>query len=239
MKKKVLITGASSSLGLSIARKFAQKGYDLILLYNTNRAPVIELKSELENKTDTFIEIFKVDLENEDEIIKFASSLKDVDVLINNASYNDDDEMFKKSSCDFIKTYKINAIAPFLLAKHLKDTLIKNRGVIVNVSSTNGIDTMYQESVDYDASKAALINITKNLAKEFAPTVRVNAIAPGWINTSNTIDMEEKFKKVEMEKILLGRFSECEEIANVVYFLASDEASYINGSVLIVDGGRK
>ncbi len=123
------------------------------------------------------------------------------------------------------------------MSKCLYEKLRGVRGSIVNVASTNGIDTMYPESIDYDSSKAALINITKNLAKAFSPEVRVNAVAPGWINTSSTKDMRDTFRDDEEKKILLNRFAEVDEIAQVVYFVASDDASYINGAVLRVDGG--
>lgn len=239
MKKRVLITGSSSLLGEKIALKFSSCGYDLVLTYNQNGEDVLRLKQKIECNSGSFVDVFKVDLESEEDIGKLVKEVGEIDVLINNAAYNNDDEMFNKDSLDFIKTYKINAVAPFLLAKGFRSSLIKNKGAIVNVASTNGIDTMYKESIDYDASKAALINITKNLAKEFAPDVRVNAIAPGWINTKSTEDMEPKFRALEEDKILLGRFGECEEIAGAIYFLASKEASYINGTVLRIDGGLK
>ena len=110
-------------------------------------------------------------------------------------------------------------------------------GVIINISSTNGLNTYYPLSVDYDASKSGLISLTYDSAVEFAPYVRVNCIAPGWVNTEMNKDLEENFKKEESERILVKRFGEPGEIANVVYFLASKEASFINSEVIKVDGG--
>ncbi len=112
-------------------------------------------------------------------------------------------------------------------------------GKIINISSTNGIDTIYPYSIDYDASKAGLINMTKNLAIEFAPFINVNAVAPGWVDTGMNDDLSDSYLQSEMEKTLLKRFAEPEEIAEVVVFLASDKARYIDGETIRVDGGLK
>jgi 3-oxoacyl-[acyl-carrier protein] reductase len=115
----------------------------------------------------------------------------------------------------------------------------KKWGRIVNVSSTNGINTYYPVCFDYDASKAALISLTHNLAIEFAPYVTVNAIAPGFIGTESELkEMDEEFIKSEEEKILLNRMGKPTEVAKLVSFLVSDDASYINNSVIRIDGGQ-
>lgn len=237
MRKNVLITGASSDLGISIASLFAKNGYDIIATYLSNLEGVQALKSKLESTYSINVSLFHVDLRDEKRIEEFVHSIERVDVLVNNAAWNDDCDVFDKGQEDFVTAFKVNAIGPFILSKCLYEKLRSVRGSIVNVASTNGIDTMYPESIDYDSSKAALINITKNLARAFSPEVRVNAVAPGWINTSSTKDMRDTFRDDEEKKILLNRFAEVDEIAQVVYFVASDDASYINGAVLRVDGG--
>ena len=105
--------------------------------------------------------------------------------------------------------------------------------------SNNGIDSYYEYSLDYDASKAALINMTHNLANHYAPYININCVCPGWINTPMNKDMDNEFRKKEEEKILLNRFAHPKEIANLVYFLSTDEASYINDSIIRIDGGKK
>ena len=131
-----------------------------------------------------------------------------------------------------------NLIAPFLVSKYVGYEMLKNnKGKIINISSTNGINTFFPTSIDYDASKAGIISLTHNFALELSPIVRVNAICPGWINTNMNKDLSIEFKNKETEKILLNRFAAPREIANVIYFLSTEEASYINDSVIKVDGG--
>ena len=136
------------------------------------------------------------------------------------------------------KTLDINLIAPFVLTKLVGKEMMKQKsGAIINISSTNGINTYYPTSVDYDASKSGLISLTYDSAVQFAPYVRVNCVAPGWVNTEMNKELPEDFVKEETERILVKRFAEPKEIAKVVTFLASEDASIVNSTVIKVDGG--
>ncbi len=237
MRKTVLVTGGSCGLGSSLAWEFAKGNYDIILTYFKNEDNALSVRNKIKESFEVDVKVVKIDLEKEEEISRLVESIEKIDVLINNAAYNNDGDILEKGADNFLKTYKVNAVAPFLLSKGLYEKLKSSRGTIINVCSTNGIDTVEPSSADYDASKAALLNLTKNLALAFAPLVRVNAVAPGWLDTASTSDMEPKYRRNEENKILLGRFAKVEEVAKVIYFLCSEEASYINGEVIRIDGG--
>lgn len=243
MEKVVLVTGASSGIGREIVRKLICS-YEVIIHYNNSYKDAMALKKELDNLYNKDVMIVKCDLSNEEEIDNMLSTIykryNNIDVLINNAGIAIDTLVEDKTKDNFIKTFEVNTIAPFLLMKKIGIKMKENKnGNIVNVSSTNGIDTVYPESIDYDASKAALISISSNMANYLAPYVRVNVVCPGWINTRMNKELDNEFIKEEDDKILLGRFGEPEEVANVVKFLISDEASYVNNSVIRIDGGKK
>lgn len=242
MSKVVLVTGGSTGIGKAISKRFAKEGYDIIINYKENENRADETKKEIENSYDAKVMLIKADLSNEEAIIDMVNQIfniyEKIDVLVNNAGVVFDKEFDERTIKDWENTFKVNLIAPFVLTKLIGRKMYEAKsGAIINISSTNGINTYYPTSVDYDASKAGVISLTYDAAVEFAPYVRVNSVAPGWVNTEMNKDLEEDFVKEETEKILVKRFAEPEEIANVVYFLASDEASFVNSEVIKVDGG--
>ncbi len=243
MNKKALITGGASGLGEEISRFLASKSTDLIITYNTSLDKAESLKEELESKYNVNVLIIKCDISCEDEIINMVNIIKEkfgyVDYLVNNAAICIDCLYEEKNKTNFMKTLEVNVVGTFLVSKLIGDMMYeKNKGSIVNLSSTNGIDKNYPMSIDYDASKAAINSLTHNLALQYSPYVRVNAVAPGWVKTESEMkDIDEDYIKSEEEKIFIRRFAEKVEIAKVVYFLLSDDSSYINNQIIKVDGG--
>lgn len=240
MCKTVLVTGGSRSLGAAISRLFASNGYNVIINYVTSDIIANNLKEELESTYNVEVLLVKADISKEEEVKamykKIIDKYPNIDVLINNASIAIDNDLSSKNAQEFQNVLNTNLLGTYLVTKYGIDLI--DKGTIINVASTNGIDTGYIESIDYDASKAGVIALTHDFAKHLAPNIRVNAVAPGWINTDMTSNLDPNFKSKEEDKILLKRFADPEEIAEVIYFLASDKASYINDSIIRVDGGK-
>lgn len=246
MNKVCVITGASGDIGKYISRRFAEEGYNLVLCFNSNKEEAVLLKSELESSYNVEVLLIKVDISNENDVINLKNSVIDrfsrIDVLINNAAIEISSDIMEKDMKSFREVLDVNVIGTFLVTKHLGEIMLYNkRGKIVNISSNNGINKYDPSTLEYDCSKAAIINMTKNLAKYYAPFINVNCVAPGWVKTKKIIELDEKldnkFISSESDKILLKRFGKPEEIADLVLFLSSDKADYITGEVIKIDGG--
>ena len=233
--KNVLLTGSTGTLGEKIIEILKENNYNVIGTYNSNENKALEIKNKYQ------IELIKCNLQNEKDINnlvdKVITKYKKIDILINNAAFYQDEPLNEKTKETFLKVLDINLVSPFLLSKKIGKYMLENKnGKIINIVSTNGIDTYYPESIDYDASKAGLINLTKNLALYYAPYIKVNAIAPGWIETKETLEMDKTFIENEKNNILLNRFAHPEEIVDGILFLCRNE--YINGEVIRIDGGK-
>lgn len=243
MRKTALITGASSEVGSSISKVLASNNINIIIHYNTNYENASKLQKEIEEKYNVETLLVKADLSKEDEINKLVeeslNKFNKIDILINNAALDKPNLFNEKTSNEFKEILDVNLIAPFLLSKKIGALMVKNNyGKIINIASTNGIDTYYPMCLDYDASKAALISLTHNLALEFKPVVNVNAIAPGWVETKKDMeDLSEEYIESEKEKVFKNRFGTPLEIAYLVEFLISEKAEYINNQVIRIDGG--
>ena len=240
----VLVTGSSRGLGRSIILEYASNGNDVIINYNNSKDEALELKDYVESTYHVKALVIKCDISKESEIdfmiYEIYKEFGHLDILVNNASIDLDQDFELKTKDEFMKTLEINLVGTYLVSKKIGLKMLeRKKGTIINISSTNGIDTPYPESIDYDASKAGVISLTHNLAIYFAPYIRVNAICSGWINTDMSRKISKDFKEKELDKILLGRFAEPSEIANLAYFLGTDKASYINDSIIRIDGGVK
>jgi len=208
----------------------------------TDKENAEELSNYLKEEYKIETLVIKADVSNEEQvkdmIQEIINKFGKIDVLVNNAGIAIDKEFEDRTVEDWKRTLEVNTIGTFLVSKYASENMMNNKsGKIINVSSTNGINTFFPSSIDYDASKAAIINLTYNLAIQFAPYINVNAVAPGWVNTEMNKELAEDLIKEETEKIYKKRFAEPEEIAKVICFLASEDAEYINGTVIKVDGG--
>ena len=239
--KVALITGATRGIGREIALELAENGMDIAINYRSESDIPEDLKGEIEayNVRCEFVQADVSDFEQCERMVKETiEKFGKIDVLVNNAGIVIDREFEDRTVEDWKKTLDINLIAPFVLTKLVGKEMMKQKsGAIINISSTNGINTYYPTSVDYDASKSGLISLTYDSAVQFAPYVRVNCVAPGWVNTEMNKELPEDFVKEETERILVKRFAEPKEIAKVVTFLASEDASFVNSTVIKVDGG--
>lgn len=238
----VLITGASRGIGAATAESFASHNYNVVINFHTRKEQAEKLKEILEQKYKIEVSLFQADISKEEEVKQMylfvMKKYRKIDCLVNNAAMSKDDNLEEKSAKDFNQVLETNLTGTFLMCKYFGNKMKEQKkGKIINISSTNAIDTYEPYSIDYDASKAGIISLTHNFATHLAPYVNVNCIAPGWTNTENNEGLIKEYVESESKKILLKRFAEPKEIANVILFLASDEASYINNEIIRVDGG--
>lgn len=235
MQPKALITGASRGIGSRIALKLASLGYDLYLNYLNSDQDAICLKERIVEEYKVDVLLLKFDVTKEEEVKEAFKKIKSLNCLVNNAGIAIDNDLQSKSSLEFQKVINTNLLGPFLVAKYA--AIIMDKGVIINIASNSVFHHSYPEGLDYDASKAGLLSLNHSLALALAPNIRVIAICPGWVKTDMNKDLSKEYKEQILAKSLLKRFAEPEEIANVVGFLVSNEASYINDTIINVDGG--
>ena len=213
--------------------------------YLTSHEAAAKLKEEIINTYSVRCLTICADVSDVNQVDQMVSEIEEklggVDILVNNAAIDLSNLFHLKTSEEFKRTLDVNVVGAFNCAKRVyRHMLEKEYGRIINISSTNGINTYYPMCIDYDASKAALISLTHNLAFEFAPYVNVNCIAPGFIGTDNELDgYDEEFLKEEVEKIMVNRYGDPKDVAYLVKFLISDEADFINNTVIRIDGGQK
>lgn len=210
---KVLVTGGARGLGLAISLYYLKMGHSVVVNYNNSDEMALKLKSEYGDR----VSIVKADVSNEDDVKKMFDALGKLDVVVNNAGIAKDSDPMEKSAEEFLEVIKVNLLGTFLVSKYAVNHV--DKGCIVNISSTNALDTYYPESMDYDASKAGVISLTHNFSLYLKDRdIRVNVVCPDWIDTDMNLEMDEEYKKS------LGVFLKPEDVAKVVYDASIDES---------------
>lgn len=242
LKDKVaIVTGGTRGIGRAIALKLADQGANIVINYRNSDKEAEELKSILEGKGVKVLTV-KCDVSNFEDSKNLMDKCKEVfgkiDILVNNAGITKDTLIMRMKEEDFDNVIDVNLKGTFNCAKHASAIMLKQRfGKIINMTSVVGIAGNAGQ-VNYAASKAGVIGLTKSLAKELGSRgVTVNAVAPGFINTDMTASLSEKVKEEASKNIPLKRLGDPEDVANLVGFLVSDAANYITGQVINVDGG--
>lgn len=242
LKNKVaIVTGGSRGIGRAIVEKLADDGADIVFTYNSSPDKAEDLVNKLHHINRKVIAI-QANVNSLPKAIEVASRTEDafgkVDILINNAGITRDTSLMLMTQEEWQDVLDVNLTGVFNYTKSVIIKMLKQRsGHIINISSYSGVFGTIGQT-NYSASKAGIIGFTKALAKEVAAyNIKVNVIAPGFIETEMMDKLSDKYKQEMLKNIPLGRFGTSEEIAGVVKFLLSEDAAYITGQVIMMDGG--
>lgn len=239
--KTAIVTGGSRGIGHAIAVAFAEAGANVAIIYAGNTAAAEETLKEVEAKGAQGVTI-QCDVADEAAVTAMIKAVKEqfgaIDILVNNAGITRDNLLMRMKTGDWQSVIDTNLTGAFHCIKGVTKIMMKQRhGSIINISSVVG-ETGNAGQANYAAAKAGLLGLTKSVAKELASrSIRCNAVAPGYIKTDMTAELPESVIDEMVKTIPLGRVAQPEEVAKAVLFLASDNASYITGQVLNVDGG--
>ncbi len=239
--KIALVTGGGRGIGRAICLELAARGATVIVNYNRSGAAADEVVARIESAGGV-AKSLQTDVSDTDQVAgmfkAIVAEFGTVDILVNNAGMTRDNIIMMMKPADFDIVIETNLRSCWLCCKTAARTMMRKRsGSIINITSVVGIAGNGGQT-NYAASKAGIIGLTKSLAKEVAARgIRVNAVAPGFVETDMTADLASELKERAIEAIPLGRMGAAEDIAKAVAFLASDEAAYITGQTLVVDGG--
>jgi 3-oxoacyl-[acyl-carrier protein] reductase len=230
--KTALVTGASRGIGRAIASELAAAGASVVIGYRSGKDEAEALASELGARA------VQADVSNAEEAARLVAEAGDLDILVNNAGLTRDGLLARMSDDDWRTVLETNLSSVFYTCRAVCRPMMKKRaGAIVNVSSIVGVHGNWGQT-NYAASKAGIIGFTKSLARELGSrNVRANVVAPGYVKTQLTDVLPEEATAAMLQNTPLGRLGEPEDIAGAVRFLCSDEASFITGEVILVDGG--
>jgi len=240
--KRALVTGSSRGIGKAVALDLAARGYAVAIHYAGNEAAAQETAAAAREAGSPLVSIHQANLGQLEKAATLISEAKEalggVDVLINNAGITRDGLLIRMKDADWDEVIATNLSAVFRLTREAVKMMMKARwGRIINISSIAGLMGNAGQA-NYAAAKAGLVGFTKSVAKEYAGRgITVNAVAPGFIESDMTDKLPEKVRVEYLAAIPAGRFGKPEEVAKLVAFLASDEAAYINGQTIVIDGG--
>lgn len=233
MKRIAIVTGCAKGIGREIALELARNCYDIIGTYNGSKKAIKEVEKKI-NFLGVKFYSYKVDLLDDKEIVDFCNyvnyNFNHIDLLVNNAALSLDNEFDLKTSEEFMDVLKVNLVGPFTLTQKLYKLMKK--GVIVNISSTDGINTYTKLNIDYSASKAGLINLTKSLSLVLE-NIKVYAICPNWVKTESILEMNQEYLNDELKRIGQKQLIEPKTIAIKLIELLNGD--YESGSILKVD----
>jgi len=230
--KTALVTGASRGIGRAIASELARAGASVVVGYRSGKDEAESLAAEIGGRA------VQADISDADEAKHLVEEAGDLDILVNNAGLTRDGLLARMSDDDWRTVIETNLSSVFYTCRAACRPMMKKRaGSIVNVSSIVGVHGNWGQT-NYGASKAGIIGFTKSLARELGSrNVRANVVAPGYVKTQLTDVLPEQATAAMLENTPLGRLADPEDVAGAVRFLCSDEASFITGEVLLVDGG--
>jgi 3-oxoacyl-[acyl-carrier protein] reductase len=230
--KTALVTGASKGIGRAIAQSLAEAGASVVVGYRSGAEEAEALAAELGGRA------VQADVSNVDEAKRLVEEAGEVDILVNNAGVTRDGLIARMPDDDWRTVLETNLSSVFYTCRAVARPMMKRRaGAIVNVSSIVGVHGNPGQT-NYSASKAGIIGFTKALARELGPRgVRANVVAPGYVKTQLTNVLPEELQQAMLDNTPLGRLGDPEDVAGAVRFLCSDEAAFITGEVLLVDGG--
>jgi 3-oxoacyl-[acyl-carrier protein] reductase len=240
--KAALVTGASRGIGRAIAEELAARGASVVVNYHSSPDAAETVVQGIEERGGTAVAVQADvgDFAAAQALVKAAvDSYGQIDILVNNAGTTHDTLLMMMKEDQWDRVIDTNLKSVFNCCKAVARPMVRRKqgGRIINISSVSGIVGQAGQA-NYAASKAGIIGFTKSLAKELGSrNITVNAVAPGFVLTDLTADLSEDLVQKSLEYIPLGRWGELQEIANVVAFIASDEASYVTGQVIAVDGG--
>jgi len=237
-----VVTGASRGVGRATALLLAKEGAKVVVNYLSSADKADEVVSQIKEMGSDAIAV-KCDVSDEAQVKSLMNQAVEkfgrIDILVNNTGIVFDVPFAERTVEQWKKTFDTNVLGAFLCSRYASELMKRNnQGKIINVSSTSGMNSFSPDSMDYDSTKAAVVALTRNLAKQLAPDIQVNSVAPGWVDTDMNKDLPKDYLAEEMQKIYMGRMAQPEDIAKAILFFASSDSDYITGSTLVADGGH-